>query len=150
MRKNKHMTIEDFLTAGVYYRILKDISNRLLVHLSNNIFTKAEMKPFYTLYDQLHALETKMGFERSLAEFIKENPDDEAVQEVSKYFSSVFYGSIDQNRNFVDKYFKGFCQGMRIRLPGDTPPDISKEKLYVVSGEILGTIDETPQNIKKV
>ena len=64
MRKN--VKIEDWLIAGAYYRLLKDVSTKLYVHLANNIYRKDEMAKAKSVDERIHRLETAMGFENNL------------------------------------------------------------------------------------
>ena len=120
MRKN--VKIEDWLIAGAYYRLLKDVSTKLYVHLANNIYRIDEMAKAKSVDERIHRLETAMGFENNLFSYMDLNPDDDDVKEIKGHETSVFYGSIDNgcsNDNPVDSFILGYL--------GDEFPFISKE-----------------------
>lgn len=107
----KDVTIEDFMIAGAYYRLLKDVSAKLYIHLADKVFLKSEMVRMGTLDEHIKRLEVQMGLEDALFHFVDYNLDKEEVKVMRKYDTSVFYGNLkfDQG-NIVDDFEKEFLK----------------------------------------
>jgi hypothetical protein len=107
----KDVTIEDFMIAGAYYRLLKDVSAKLYIHLADKVFLKNETGQMRTLDDRIKGLEVQMGLEDALFHFIDHNLDKEDVKAIKRHDTSVFYGNLkfDQG-NIVDDFEKDFLK----------------------------------------
>lgn len=107
----KDVTIEDFMIAGAYYRLLKDVADKLYIHLADKVFLKNEAERMRTLSDHIKRLEGQMGLEDALFHFIDHNLDKEDVKAMKSHDTSVFYGNLkfDQG-NIVDDFEKEFLK----------------------------------------
>lgn len=59
----------DYITAGAYYRLAKDLLAEACNHISGSLMlTKAESNKMFDVYNKLTHLETGIGFERKASE----------------------------------------------------------------------------------
>lgn len=107
----KDVTIEDFMIAGAYYRLLKDVSAKLYIHLADKVFLKNETGLMETLDDHIKGLEVRMGLEDALFHFIDHNLDKDDVKAMKRHDTSVFYGNLNFDQgNIVDDFEKEFLK----------------------------------------
>jgi hypothetical protein len=96
-RIRKKATMEQYIKAGAYYRLLKHLTVISTTYINNNITQSAKAADaFIAVHNKISQLETKLGFENCLALDCPELRDRE--------FCSVFYGDINVDKsNDVDK-----------------------------------------------
>lgn len=123
MNYRKDVKIEDFLIVGAYYRLIKESLISFYVHLVNNVFGKNDVRKIESIISKFNALETELGFETALFSYLDNNPNDEGVQKIKDYKTSVFYGPISwrkDNDDPVDNFARAFILEKFINISGLT------------------------------